>query len=251
MFHADAPDGPGGARHRAVRTRKDIAVFRTAIRSAGAVAALAALVSLTACGPVQMGAAAILGTQRVSTSTLSNDVAALNDVYQAHPSLQREVQYKPADMPRLVLMWLVRFRVIDAIAQDEGVQVTPAEAQQGVARAAAAIEQQTGSAVTPAQFAVFNALPPSLTSQYGRYEAAIEKLAVVYTGAKSASSLTPAQQQQFAARITAAVAATTKRLGIKINPQFGQLDAAQLTIDAPTSSLSRTAALGAPQQSGG
>ncbi len=236
---------------RALRARKDIAVFRTAIRSAWAVAALAALVLLTACGQVQMGAAAILGTQRVSTATLSDDVTSLNNVYTANPSLQGQVQYKPADMPRLVLMWLVRFRIIDSIAQRNGVQVTPAEAQQGLVTAAAQIEQQTGSAVTPAQFAVFNALPPGLTDQYGRYEATIEKLAVQFTGAKNASSLTTAQQQQFSARITAEVAAAAKRLDIKINPQFGQLDAAQLTINPPASPLSRAAALGAPQQSQG
>ena len=63
-------------------------------------------------------------------------------------------------MPRLVLMWLVRFRVVDAIAARNGVQVTPAETQQALVQAAAQIEQQTGSAITPAQFAVFNALPP-------------------------------------------------------------------------------------------
>ncbi len=210
---------------------------RTAIRSAGAVAALAALVSLTGCGPILLGAAAILGTERISTAALSSNVASLNNVYQANPSLQSQVRYTQADMPRLVLMWLVRFRVIDTIAQRNGVQVTPAEAQQGLVQAAAQIEQQTGSAITPAQFAVFNALPPNLTDQYGRYEATIEKLAVQFTGAKSASSLTPAQQQQFSARISAEVAATIKRLGIKINPQYGRLDASQLTVNAPQNEL--------------
>jgi len=232
---------------RALRARKDIAVFRTAIRGTAAVGALAALVSLTACGPVQMGAAAVFGTERVSTSTLSNQVASLDAVYKAYPSLQSEVQYKPADMPRLVLMWLVRFRVVDAIAARSGVQVTPAEAQRAIVQAAAQIEQQTGSAITPAQFAVFNALPPGLNAAYGRYQATIEKLAVAYTGAANTSSLTAAQQQQVAARISAEV----KRLNIKINPQFGQLDAAQLTIGAPQIPLSRSAALGAAQLSSG
>ena len=233
---------------RALRVRKDIAVFRITIRSAGAIAALAALVLLTGCGPILMGAAAILGTQRVSSSTLSADVAALNNVYQANPSLQHDVQYTPAQMPRLVLMWLVRFRVIDDIAQHNGVQVTPAEAQQGLVQAAAQIEQQTGAPITRAQLAVFNAMPPNLTDQFGRYEATIEKLAVAFTGAKSASSLTTAQQQQFAARIGAEVAAATKRLDIKVNPRYGRLDPAQLVINPPQNPLARTAALGAAQR---
>jgi hypothetical protein len=233
---------------RALRPRKDVAVFRIAIRSAGAVAALTVLVSLTGCEPILMGAAATFGTQRVSTSTLSTDVALLNNVYQANPSLQRDVQYTPAQMPRLVLMWLVRFRVVDDIAQRNGVQVTPAEAQQGLVQAAVQIEQQTGSPITREQLAIFTAMPPNLTDQFGRYEATIEKLAVAFTGAKSASSLTPAQQQQFAARIGAEVAASTKRLDIKINPRYGRLDAAQLTINAPDNPLVRAAALGTAQR---
>ena len=140
-------------------------------------------------------------------------------------------------MPRLVLMWLVRFRVIEAIAQHNGVQVTPAEAQQGLASAAAQIEQQTGAPITPAQFAVFNAMPPNLTDQFGRYEATIEKLAVAFTGAKSASSLTTAQQQQFAARISAEVAAATKRLDIKINPRYGTARRGQLAVNPPQNPL--------------
>jgi hypothetical protein len=232
----------------ALRMRKDIAVFRIAIRSAGAAAALAALVLLTGCGPILMGAAAILGMQRISNSTLSANVAELDNVYQANPSLQHDVQYTPAQMPRLVLMWLIRFRVVDDIARHNGVQVTQAEAQHGLAGAVAQIEQQTGAPITPAQLAVFNAMPPSLTAQFGRYEATIEKLALAFTGAKSASSLTPAQQQQFAARISTEVAAATKRLDIKVNPRYGRLDPAQLTINPPQNPLVGTAALGTARQ---
>ncbi len=233
---------------RALRARKDVAVFRIAIRSAGAVAALAALVSLTGCGPILTGAAAVLGTQRVSTATLSADVASLNNVYQANPSLQRDVRYTAAEMPRLVLMWLVRFRVVDDIARRNGVDVTPAEAQQGLVQAAAQIEQQTGTPITREQLAIFNAMPPTLTDQFGRYEATIEKLAVTFTGAKRASALTPLQQQQFAARVGAEVAATTKRLDIKINPRYGRLDVTQLTINPPVNPLARAAALGSAQR---
>jgi hypothetical protein len=216
-------------------------VFRTGIRSACAAAAAAAVVCVTACGPLQMGAAAIVGTERIPTSTLAADVAALNKVYQANPGLQANVQYKPAQMPQLVLMWLVRFQILDDITRRAGVQVTSADAQRGVAAASLAIKRQTGTSVTPAVFAVFNALPPGLTNQYGRFEASIEKLAVLYTGAKDASSLSAAQQQQFSQRITVEVAAAAKRLNIKINPRFGKLNATQLTIDPAPDTLSRPA----------
>ncbi len=233
---------------RVLRVRKDVAVLRIAIRSAGAAAALAALVLLTGCGPILMGAAAVLGTQRVSTATLSADVDALNKVYQANPALQHDAQYTTAEMPRQVLTWLVQFRVVEDIAQRYGVQVTPAEAQQGLVQIAAPIEQQTGSPVTQDELAVIYGVPPRLLGEFGRYDATLEKLAGLFVGAKSGTPLTAAQQQEFGARISAEAAAAAKRLDIKINPQFGQFDPARLTIGPPQNPLARTAALGATRQ---
>jgi hypothetical protein len=93
--------------------------------------------------------------------------------------------------------------------------------------------------MSPQEFAMFNAVPPNLAGQFGRFEATIEKLAVLYTGANSASSLTQAQQQEFSQRLNAEVAAATKRLHIKINPRFGQLDEKQLIIVATPDRLSK------------
>ncbi len=214
-------------------------MFRTVIRSVGAAAALAVLVCLVGCGPVRVGAAAIVGTQRISTSTLSGEVADLNEVYQAHPALRRNVQYTTAQMPRLVLMWLVRFRVISDIARHNGVQVTAADAQGALATVRAQAGQQAGAPVSSAQFALLSAVPPRMAGQFGRYQATIEKLALLYTGAKNLSSLTQAQQQQFSKRIQAELAAAVKRLNIKINPRFGRLNAAQLSIVATPDRLSR------------
>jgi len=224
----------------------DVAVFRTGIRSAvlrgaAAVAVLAVAVSLTGCAPLQLGAAAIIGTQRISTSRLSSDVAALNKVYQAHPALRAQVQYKPAQMPRLVLMWLVRFGIIADIARHDGVRVTPAQAQSALVAADVAVERQIRASVSPAEFGLLSALPPNLTSQYGRYRATIERLAMLFTGVTDLSSLTQAQQQRFAARVSSEVAAAVKRLKIKINPRFGRLNAAQLTVVAAPDRLSRPA----------
>jgi hypothetical protein len=219
-------------------------VFGTGIGAAAktvvvSVAAAAAVVALTACGPVQMGSAAIVGTQRVSTSALSDDVSKLNNVYQAHPSLQANVQYKPAQMTQLVLMWLVRFKILDDIARRAGVQVSPGEAQATLDRTIREAEQQTARTMSRQEFAMFNAVPPNLAGQFGRFEATIEKLAVLYTGAASASSLSPSQQEEFSRRLNAEVAAATRRLDIKINPRFGQLDEKQLIIVATPDRLSK------------
>ena len=47
-------------------------------------AAIAATCALAACGPVRMGSAAILGNERISATTLSNEVANLQQAYQAN-----------------------------------------------------------------------------------------------------------------------------------------------------------------------
>src|SRR6266498_1259064 len=99
--------------------------------------------------------------------------------------------------------------------------------------------QQAGAPVSSAQFALLSAVPPRMAGQFGRYQATIEKLALLYTGAKNLSSLTQAQQQQFSKRIQAELAAAVKRLNIKINPRFGRLNAAQLSIVATPDRLSR------------
>lgn len=202
-------------------------------------AALAVIISLAACGPLRMGAAAIVGTQRISTSTLSGDVADLKGAYQAHPAVQSNLQYTPAQMPRLVLTWLMRFRIISDVARHDGVRVTPAEAQGALASARKQAGQQAGTSVSSQEFALLAAIPPHLAGQYGRYEAAIEKLALLYTGAKSVSSLSQAQQQRFQQRITAEVKAAVKRLKIKVNPRFGRLNVSQLSVVAAPDSLSK------------
>jgi hypothetical protein len=233
---------------RALCVRKDVAVFRIAIRSAGAVAALATLVSLTGCGPVLMGAAAILGTERVSASALSAHVASLDTVYQANPALQSRVSYKPADMPQVVLTFLVQLHALDAVAQENGVQVTPAEAQRAFAAEIAGAGQQLGSVITPDQFAMLIGLPPTLEGQFARAVAEAAKLEAQFAGAAGVSSLSAAQQQQAQARLNAEMSAASTRLGFKVNPQYGQLDPANVRVGPVQNPLVKAAALGPAQQ---
>ena len=56
-------------------------MFRTSITVTAAV--LAALATLAACGPVQMGSAAIVGDHPIPAATLTKEVANLHTAYQA------------------------------------------------------------------------------------------------------------------------------------------------------------------------
>lgn len=208
-----------------------------------AAAACAALIAVAGCGsgPVQMGAAATVGSQRITTATVSDDVAALNKTYRANPAVAGQLQYKPAQMPQLVLTWLVRFQILDDVAHTKRIQVTPGDSQRGVAAASQIFQQQTGQNISPNELALANAVPPSLLPQFGRFEAILSKLTLLYTGGRQPSS----QQQQQAEsqivnqRLTADVGSATKNLKVKINPRYGRLNTSQLTIDSAGNKLSR------------
>jgi hypothetical protein len=209
----------------------------------GAAAAGAALIVLAGCGsgPVQMGAAAIVGSQRITSTTLSDDVAGLNKTYQANPSVAGQLQYKPAQMPQLVLTWLVRFQILDNVARTKGIQISPGDSQRGLAAAAQIFQQQTGQNISAGELALANAVPPGLLTQFGRFEAILSKLTVLYTGGRQPTSQQDqqAESQIVNQRLTADIGSATKNLNIKINPRYGQLNTAQLTIGSAPDRLSR------------
>lgn len=208
-----------------------------------AAAACAALIPLAGCGsaPVQMGAAAIVGSQRITTATLSDNVAGLNKAYQANPAVASQLQYKPSQMPQLVLTWLVRFPVLDSVVQDKRIQVSQGDSQRGLAAAAQIFQQQTGQNISPNLLALANGVPPSLLPRFGRFEAELSKLTELYTGGKQPASQQEqqAESQLVNERLTADIAAATKTLNIKVNPRYGQLNAAQLMVGPGPDKLSR------------
>ena len=106
------------------RMRRDVAVRRTSITASAGI--LAALTALTACGPVQMGSAAIVGDQGISASTLTSQVSNLKDAYNANRG-SIQLQYPLSQAPQQVLSWLVRFRIRDQMAARNGITVTRAE----------------------------------------------------------------------------------------------------------------------------
>ncbi|HEY3479397.1 MAG TPA: SurA N-terminal domain-containing protein, partial [Streptomyces sp.] len=102
---------------------------RTAV-SIAAAALLAVSPALTACGsgPAHPGAAAVVGDQKISVSTLQ---AAVNEVRSAQAKSPQAAQ-GGADSGKLsqqTLSMLVQNEVIDRAAKDHGITVTPAEVQ--------------------------------------------------------------------------------------------------------------------------
>jgi len=209
-------------------------VSRTSIKLAAAV--LAAGVGVAACGSVKLGAAAIVGSQRISTTNLSSEVSNLNAGYQAY-SRQIQLQFPVSEMPQQVLAWIVRFQVRDRLAQRERITVTPTDVQQALAGITAQIRQGGSSATLP-ELAVANGLPPDMITDLGRYQAIQTKLLNRLDGGKLPTA--PAAQQTLETEFNASQCRAAKSLDIQINPQFGTLDYSTFSVVPAMTTLSTT-----------
>ena len=203
-------------------------MLRTAVSVTAA--AIAATCALAACGPTQMGSAAIIGDQRTSVTTLSDQVANLKQAYQANRS-KIQLQFPLSQAPQEVLAWLVRFRVRDELAARNHVRVSSGQGE----RALASIAAQAGPTGIK-NLAVANGLPPDLLPALGRYEAIQNALVNRMDGGTLPKST--AAQQALGAELGRRQCRAAKALNIRINPQFGRLDYSQLSIIPATTSLS-------------
>jgi hypothetical protein len=203
-------------------------VLRTSI--AVTAAALAATCALAACGPVQMGSAAIVGNQRISATTLGNEVADLQQGYQAGKA-KIQLQFPLSEAPQEVLGWLIRFRVRNQLALRNHVAVSTGQSE----RALAAIAASAG-ATGIKNLAVANGLPPDMLPDLGRYEAIQNALIDRLDGGKLPSSTTA--QQAISADLTRRQCEAAKSLNMVINPQFGRLDYSSLSVIAAANTLS-------------
>jgi hypothetical protein len=204
-------------------------------RAAGlAATALAGCLALTACSSMQLGAAAIVGSQRITSSTLGTQVSELTSYYNAHKS-KVQLAFPMSQAPQQVLAWMIRFQVRDQLATDEGISVTPGEIQRAIEEISAQ-EEESGSKTSLTDLAVANGLPPDLVNPaLGKYEA-IEIALISRLGGSGASST--AAQQALSNTFDHDQCVAAKSLHIRINPQYGTLDYSQLGIVPVANTLS-------------
>jgi hypothetical protein len=181
-------------------------------------AAAAATCALSACGPVKMGSAAITGGQRLTSTSLSDQVTNLENAYQASNG-KIQLQFPKSEAPQEVLGWLLRFRIRDELATRNHVAVTAGESQ----RALAALAQQTGR-TGPAflQLAVANGIAPDMLPELGRYEAIQRDMFIRLNG--GALPRTQARVTVLSLQFNHRECVAAKSLNIQVNPQYGQLD---------------------------
>ena len=198
-------------------------------------AAAAATCALAACGPVKMGSAAITGGQRLTVTTLSDQVTNLENAVQAGKG-SIQLQFPQSQAPQQVLGWLLRFRIRDELAVRNHVVVTPGESQ----RALATLARQTGRAGAAfVQLAVANGIAPDMLPELGRYEAIQNDMLVRLNG--GTIPRTQARIQVIGVQFSHRECVAAKSLNIQVNPQYGQMDYGTYSIIPAPSTLSAPA----------
>jgi hypothetical protein len=206
---------------------------RLAVLGAAGVGACAVL---AACSPVKAGAAAIVGDQRITVSSLDTQVQNLQTAAKPYGS---QIQLTAADMPNAVLSWLIRFAIQDQATATAGITVTPTQVAAGIA----SIKSQAASAASQeglpsAQAALLSAgISPQMLPALGRYQAQEIAYAEKVNGGKLPT--TQAESNTVTAALTKSQCTAAKSLNIQVNPQFGRMDYSQYTVVAAPNTLSQ------------
>jgi hypothetical protein len=212
---------------------------RTRLAAFG-VLSVGACAVLAACSPVKLGAAAVVGDQRITASSLDTQVANLQAAAAPYGS---QVQLTTAEMPAAVLSWLIRFSIQDQVSASAGISLTQQQVQQGVA----SINSQAASAaaqngLSSAQVVLLSAgVSPQMLPALGQYQAQEIAYAEKVNGGKLPS--TTAEDNTVTAALTKAQCTAAKSLNIQVNPQFGRLDYTQYTVVPAADTLSRPAGI--------
>jgi len=195
---------------------------------------------LAGCSPVKLGAAAIVGNQRITIATLDTEVTNLSQAAKKYPGT---ISLSQAQETQQTLGWLVRFRIAEQLARQDGITVSAAQAQNALAEIFGAAKSQAQASgvsnVTLALILAANGIPPDLSAEVGRYQAIQTQYVEQANGGQLPT--TTAAQTASSAKLAKAQCVAAKSLKISINPQFGRLNYSQLSVVAAASTVTRAA----------
>jgi hypothetical protein len=215
-------------------------VLRRLIKASAIVIGVGLMATGCAVTPVKMGAAAILGDQRISISTLGIQVTNLSQAVKQYPG---QVNLTASEQTQSTLTWLIRYQINDELARQNGITVTTADSQaalaQVLATAQTAAEQQGLTNVTPTLILAVSGIPPDTAPELGRYEAIANEYLKIANGGTTPT--TNSAQAAAVAKLSKAECQAAKALNIAVNPQFGQLDYAHYEVVPAPSSVTRSA----------
>jgi len=211
------------------------------------VLALVAGLAVTGCSPVKMGAAAIVGSNRITLATLDTEAGNLSTGAAKYPGV---VNLSQQQITQQTLSWLIRFQINEQLARQQGITVSAAQAEQSlnlIIQGASQQAKQSGIA-NPTQDLILaaNGIPPNLATELGRFQA-IETQYLTKANGGTPPSATSSQSAQLDAQFTHAYCVAAKSLNIRVNPQFGRMNYATFpySIGAAADTVSRPS--GTPQ----
>lgn len=214
-------------------------VLRRGIKVSAVV--LGAGLVLAGCSPVKLGAAATVGSHRITIATLDTEVTDLNQAIKQNPT----ITLTSAQQTTLTLSWLVKFQVAEQLASQQGITVSSGQAQSALAQilaasqADAAQQGESASSITIPLILASAGIPPNLSAEVGRYQAIELRYLAQVNGGKLPS--TTATENATTAKLNQASCVAAKSLNIRVNPQFGRLDYSGFTIVAAPATVTRAA----------
>jgi hypothetical protein len=216
-------------------------VLRRLIKASAIVIGTGLAVAGCAVTPLKMGAAAVVGNERISIATLDSQVTNLSQAAARYPRVDTMTA---AQRTQSTLTWLIRYRIAEELARQQGITISPAQGanslNDAIKQAEAAAATQGLTNVTRDLILVASGIPPDTSAELGRYEAISDQYLKLANGgtipASGSAAATAADSQLNHAECLAA-----KALNISVNPQFGQLDYAAVQIVAAPVTVTRTA----------
>jgi len=191
-----------------------------------------------ACSPVKMGAAAIVGNQRITIATLDTEVTNLNQAVKLYPGI---VSLTQAQATQATLTWLIRYQVEEELARQAGITVSTAQAQAALASAYAGAkanaEAQGLTNVSLNLILAASGIPPNTAGEFARFEA----IETQFVKNANGGTLPTSTSNAITAKFNQAQCVAAKDLDIQVSPQFGRLDYTQYAIVAAPSIVSRAA----------
>jgi hypothetical protein len=194
----------------------------------------------TGCSPVKMGAAAVVGSQRITLATLDTEVTNLSqNVQQYHNPSSLSAAAQTQD----TLTWLIRFQINEQLARAQGITVSAAQAQTALAQidaeAKSELESEGASDVTLNYILSYIGIPPNLATEVGRYQAIDTQFIEQVNGGKVPTAT--AAQTATTAKLQRAQCTAAKTLQIQVSPQFGRLNYSQFEVVSVPGTVARPA----------
>jgi hypothetical protein len=215
-------------------------VLRRLIKASAIVIGVASFcLAVAACSPVKMGAAAIVGNQRITIANLDTEVTNLSQAAAQYPA---EVNLNASQRTQATLTWLIRYQITEELARQQGITVSTAQEQQAlntaVTNAESSAAQQGLTHLTQNLILAASGIPPDTYTELGRYESISNQYLAKANGgtlpASGSAAATAAGNKLNNAECQAA-----KALNIQVNPQFGQLDYSQYEVVTAPSTVTR------------